>query len=103
VGAAQLEAWFGPAVARPVALHVMAKRRLAVAPGYAAALSRASTISLAAQGGPFTAKEARRFDRLAFAEDALRLRRFDDEAKVIGLKVGVLLDHAPLLERLARG
>jgi [1-hydroxy-2-(trimethylamino)ethyl]phosphonate dioxygenase len=84
VGAAALAAWFGPAVTEPVALHVAAKRYLCVAePGYFEALSPASKLSLELQGGPFAPDEAAAFIARPYAEDAVRLRRWDDWGKAI--------------------
>jgi gamma-butyrobetaine dioxygenase len=68
-----------------VALHVDAKRYLvAVEPGYAERLSDASVLSLKLQGGPMSKDEANRFAAKRFAKDALRLRRWDEEAKLVG-------------------
>ncbi len=87
IGAAGLTALFGPAVARPVALHVAAKRCLvSTQPGYAASLSPDSVRSLALQGGPMTNDECAAFTRQAHARDALRLRVWDDVAKRRDLK-----------------
>ena len=84
VGAAALSAWFGPAVIRPVALHVAAKRYLCAAePGYFDALSPASKLSLELQGGPFLPDDAAAFAALPYAEDAVRLRRWDDWGKAM--------------------
>ena len=84
VGAAALAAWFGPAVTWPIALHVAAKRYLCAAqPGYFEALSPASKLSLDLQGGPFTPAEAVAFMARPFAEDAVRLRRWDDWGKAL--------------------
>ena len=102
-GAAALAGLFGPEVTAPIALHVAAKRALCVLePGYSQALSPASQDSLATQGGPFSAAAAARFADGPFAGDAMRLRRWDDQAKIPGLRVGVLADWRALLERLAR-
>jgi [1-hydroxy-2-(trimethylamino)ethyl]phosphonate dioxygenase len=84
VGAAALAAWFGPAVTEPIALHVAAKRYLCAAePGYFEALSAASKLSLELQGGPFAPADAAAFAALAHAEEAVRLRRWDDWGKAI--------------------
>jgi phosphonate degradation associated HDIG domain protein len=84
VGSAALAAWFGPAVTEPIALHVAAKRYLCAAePGYFEALSPASQLSLDLQGGPFTPAEAAAFIARSFAEDAVRLRRWDDWGKAL--------------------
>ncbi|HZT18849.1 MAG TPA: HD domain-containing protein [Dongiaceae bacterium] len=82
IASAWLSQHFPPAVSEPVRLHVAAKRYLcAVEPGHLAALSPASVQSLALQGGPMSAPEAARFAAEPYAEQALRLRRWDDRAK----------------------
>ncbi|AMM23972.1 phosphonate degradation HD-domain oxygenase [Variovorax sp. PAMC 28711] len=84
---------FPAAVLSPICLHVDAKRYLcATQPGYAEALSPASVASLALQGGPFDAAQAEAFMRLPFASEAVRLRLYDDQAKVVGLRTPTL-DH----------
>ncbi|WP_250467563.1 MULTISPECIES: phosphonate degradation HD-domain oxygenase [unclassified Caballeronia] len=73
---------FADAVLEPIRLHVDAKRCLcAVDASYHALLSPDSVRSLQLQGGVFDADEARDFLARPFAEDALALRRWDDEAK----------------------
>jgi phosphonate degradation associated HDIG domain protein len=84
------EAWlaprFGPEVTEPVRLHVAAKRYLCAAePDYFARLSKDSVQSLALQGGPMSAGEMAAFEAIPYYEDAVRLRRYDDGAKVKGL------------------
>ena len=102
-GARSLRRWFGPEVTHPIALHVAAKRYLcATEPGYAAALSPASVLSLALQGGPFSPEEADRFGARRFAADAVRLRRWDDAGKVAGAPTPTLESYRPLLRRVAR-
>jgi len=102
VGARLLAHWFGPSIAAPVALHVSAKRYLVVVdPSYRSVLSKASQKSLAAQGGPFSQKEADHFATLPYAEDALSVRRWDDRAKVVGKSVPPLREFTALLSRLA--
>ena len=85
------EAWlaprFGAEVTEPVRLHVAAKRYLCAAePDYLAKLSRDSLDSLALQGGPMSAEEMAAFEAIPYCEDAVRLRRYDDGAKVKGLE-----------------
>lgn len=76
---------FPPAVLEPVRLHVDAKRYLCTAePGYRDTLSPESVRSLALQGGAFSPQEAERFLALPYAPEAIRLRRYDDLAKVPG-------------------
>lgn len=80
-----LSARFGQAVTEPVRLHVDAKRYLtATDPGYFATLSPGSVRSLELQGGPFSADLAAGFIRLPYAPEAVRLRRWDEDAKVPG-------------------
>jgi [1-hydroxy-2-(trimethylamino)ethyl]phosphonate dioxygenase len=93
IGARFLRSWFGEAVALPVELHVAAKRWLtATDPAYAATLSPTSARSLEVQGGPFSAEAAQRFAALPGAADAIRLRRWDEQAKLRGAAVPPL-DH----------
>ena len=81
-GAQWLSQWFGAAVTEPVRLHVAAKRYLCAAePGYFGRLSTESVRTLALQGGPMTAEQAAAFEALPFAQDAVAVRRWDDEAK----------------------
>jgi gamma-butyrobetaine dioxygenase len=99
VGAAFLARHFVPAVAEPVRLHVAAKRYLcAVEPGYLASLSPASLRTLALQGGPYGDAEARAFAASRHAADAVRLRRYDERAKVAGAATPELDHYRPILE-----
>jgi gamma-butyrobetaine dioxygenase len=79
---------FGPEVAGPVRLHVNAKRYLCrVDADYLAALSPGSRRSLELQGGPYSEEEARSFESSPHFEHAVWLRRWDDQAKIVGLDV----------------
>ncbi|MBN3818371.1 phosphohydrolase [Paraburkholderia sp. Se-20369] len=81
------------AVLEPIRLHVDAKRCLCrIDAGYCGSLSPDSVRSLALQGGIFSEAEAGAFLQRPYAEDALRLRRWDDTAKVEG-KTTPDLDH----------
>lgn len=103
VGAEHLHTSFSSEVTDPIRLHVDAKRYLvATDPSYAQALSKASVMSLAEQGGPFTAAEATRFEELPGAAAAIRLRRWDDEGKVAGLQIDGLDSYRELIERHLR-
>jgi phosphonate degradation associated HDIG domain protein len=85
LGAQYLLGVFGPAVAEPVRLHVAAKRYLcATDPGYFGCLSAASVHSLELQGGAFNAAEVTAFRSIPFAEEAVRIRLWDDAAKSPG-------------------
>ncbi len=86
---------FPDAVLEPIRLHVDAKRYLcAVYPSYWDELSDASKHSLAQQGGAFTETQAQAFIALPFAEDSVRLRRYDDLAKIQGKRVPELNHYA---------
>lgn len=62
------------AVLEPIRLHVDARRFLCrLDPAYADSLSPASRASLALQGGPMRAAQARAFRDTPFAMDAVRL------------------------------
>jgi phosphonate degradation associated HDIG domain protein len=103
IGAERLLPVFGPAVAEPVRLHVPAKRYLcATDPGYFARLSPGSVRSLALQGGPFTPEEAAEFRALPFAEDAIRIRRWDEAAKVPGILTPDLEHYRATLQAALR-
>ena len=98
-----LEAHFGPDVSEPVRLHVAAKRYLtAVEPDYLARLSGPSVTSLVLQGGPMSPAEQEIFRANPHWQAALRLRRYDEAAKVAGAATPTLTDFLPLLARVAR-
>jgi phosphonate degradation associated HDIG domain protein len=70
------------AVLEPIRLHVDAKRCLcAIDDAYFGQLSADSVRSLELQGGIFSKEEAEAFLQKPYAEDALRLRKWDDRAK----------------------
>ena len=86
-GAEYLSTYYGEEVTRPIKAHVACKRYLsAVEDGYYEILSEASKISLDAQGGPFTKNEADDFIKKPFMTEAVELRRFDDQAKILSKK-----------------
>ena len=103
VAHAFLSEHFGPEIAEPIRMHVAAKRYLcAVEPSYLDELSPASILSLELQGGPYSAAEAAEFERSPFAEDAVRLRRWDDVGKVPGLETPGLEDYRGVLEAVLK-
>ena len=76
---------FGPEVVEPVRLHVAAKRFLcATDPVYFGRLSLPSQQSLKLQGGPMSTSEVGKFLAHPHYRDAVLLRRWDDEAKIVG-------------------
>jgi predicted HD phosphohydrolase len=90
----------GARVAWLVGSHVLAKRVLvATDAAYASGLSAASASSLVVQGGKAGDAELGPFRAHAWAGDALRLRRWDDLAKVPGAAAP---EPGDLLGRLTR-
>ena len=80
-----LRGLFSEGVLGAIALHVDAKRYLcATHAGYETALSADSKRSLVLQGGVFTATQADAFIARPGAGGAVRLRQWDDLAKVEG-------------------
>jgi phosphonate degradation associated HDIG domain protein len=102
IGARALEGLVGEDVIAPVRLHVPAKRYLcAVDPAYWAGLSQASKDSLVLQGGPFTAEGVESFEQLPYFAEAVRLRRYDDLAKVPGAVTPPLRHYLDMLGTMA--
>ncbi len=103
IAARFLGPWLPETIVEPIRLHVEAKRRMVVAdPGYLAALSEASVITLEQQGGPLTVDECNDFDANPHASRAVELRRADDEAKLAdpaaaGLTVAPLESYRELI------
>ena len=95
---------FGPDVTEPIRLHVAAKRYLcAVEPAYATRLSPDSVRSLALQGGPMSTEEIRDFEAKEYWRDAVKLRRYDEGAKVPGLDVPQFASYAPRIAAASQG
>lgn len=102
VGCRWLASRFGPEVSEPVRLHVPAKRYLcATDPAYFGALSSASVVTLRLQGGPMSRDEADAFGAEPYFRDAIRLRQWDDQSKIAGLRVPDFATYRPMIERLA--
>ena len=95
-----LRGLFGQRVLGGIELHVDAKRWLcATRQAYHAGLSQDSQRSLVLQGGVFDAEQAASFIAKPGAEDAVRLRIWDDLAKTAGLPTPPLTHF---LQRAAR-
>jgi [1-hydroxy-2-(trimethylamino)ethyl]phosphonate dioxygenase len=102
IGSHWLAEKFHPEVSEPVRLHVPAKRYLlATDAGYFAKLSPASVITLKLQGGPMEAHEVAQFETERYYKEAVRVRQWDDQGKVAGLKTPSLGDYRALIEMLA--
>lgn len=91
------------AVLEPIRLHVDAKRCLcAIDDGYFGQLSPDSVRSLALQGGVFSKEEVAAFPHKPHAEDALRLRKWDDRAKEENRATPGLEHYLEIVERVMR-
>jgi phosphonate degradation associated HDIG domain protein len=102
VGSRWLAQRFRPEVSEPVRLHVPAKRYLlATDAGYFAKLSPASVVTLKLQGGPMAAHEVAKFETEPFYKESVRVRQWDDQGKVAGLRTPELGDYRALIEALA--
>jgi [1-hydroxy-2-(trimethylamino)ethyl]phosphonate dioxygenase len=103
VAAKWLSRWFGEDVTMPIRLHVPAKRFLCWQDrDYLERLSPSSIESLALQGGPMTDEQAAAFLRNPFAQAAIALRHWDDEAKVPGFAVPNAAHYLPTLQMASR-
>jgi [1-hydroxy-2-(trimethylamino)ethyl]phosphonate dioxygenase len=103
VGHRWLMQWFGPEVTEPVRMHVAAKRYLCgTESDYFATLSPDSVRSLALQGGPMSAEEAAAFRATPYADDAVRLRRFDEAAKETALETPPVAYFLPYVAQSLR-
>tara|TARA_B100001123_G_scaffold372465_1_gene436417 strand:- start:986 stop:1537 length:552 start_codon:yes stop_codon:yes gene_type:complete len=99
LGADFLSKYFGEEVTYPIRAHVDSKRYLSsVEEGYYDLLSDASKISLEVQGGAFTKEEAEKFITKPFMKQAVELRRFDDQAKILNKKTPDLLHFQHYVE-----
>jgi phosphonate degradation associated HDIG domain protein len=98
-----LSAHLPASVTEPIRLHVAAKRYLCFADAaYLEALSPSSVLSLSLQGGPMSSQEAAAFLAGPFAQQAIALRHWDDEAKIPALPVSSAHSYLPLIETLWR-
>ena len=94
-----LQRCFGPAVADPVRLHVLAKRYLCtIDERYEGHLSPTSRQSFHDQGGVMTASERAAFEAEPYFRESLELRRWDDAAKDPGARMPTMVDFLPELK-----
>ena len=100
---------FDDAVLAPIRLHVDAKRYLCArgdgtmsGPQSLAALSADSVRSLKLQGGVFSDAEADAFIAQPHAADAVKVRRWDDLAKVAGQPTPPLAHYMVIAASVAR-
>jgi phosphonate degradation associated HDIG domain protein len=99
-GARWLASRFAPEVCAPVRLHVAAKRYLCTTdPNYVSMLSQSSVVTLQLQGGGMRPDEVLQFETQPCFREAIRLRRWDDQGKVAGLKTPALAEYRALMDR----
>lgn len=85
-------------ISEPIKLHVDAKRYLCTKePDYFHKLSQPSITSLMLQGGPMTEEECIEFEKNEFFQEGIRLRKYDDMAKIPNLPTLQITDYADLL------
>ena len=103
IGSRWLAERFHPEVSEPVRLHVCAKRYLlATDDKYFAKLSPASVITLKLQGGPMATHEIAKFETEPFYQQAVLVRRWDDQGKAAGLATPAFADYRAVIERLEK-
>ena len=94
-----LSGLFGRDVTEPIRLHIDAKRYLcATDSSYWSTLSDASKRSLEWQGGLFSRQDAENFIEQPYSNDAIRLRLWDDAAKVPGAPTPALEAFIPVMQ-----
>ena len=98
IGYKYLKKFFKKEIVEPIKHHVIAKRYLARDKKYFGRLSEASVVSLKLQGGILSSKEARLFEKQEFFKEAIRLRKFDEAAKKIGVKIKDIIQYKDLLK-----
>ncbi|MBT9504812.1 MAG: HD domain-containing protein [Burkholderiaceae bacterium] len=97
-----LRGLFSDRVLDAIKLHVDAKRYLcATRPGYWEALSADSKRSLVLQGGVFEGEQIAAFEGLPHAQDAVRLRLWDDLAKRADHVTPTLAHYMAIAQRCA--
>lgn len=98
-GAAVIAPYFPALIVDCVRHHVDAKRYLcAVEADYFSQLSAASVHTLNLQGGPMSAQEVAEFSSLANLSAILKVRRWDERAKVAGKQTPTFEYYADVLQ-----
>jgi predicted HD phosphohydrolase len=97
IGANYLKTFFSNKIIEPILLHVDAKKYLARDKKYFNSLSEASKVSLKLQGGIMSNYEAKQFEQNKNYKNAIKLRRFDEDAKKQNIKIKNIKDYKKLL------
>ena len=98
IGYEYLKKFFKKDIVEPIKHHVLAKRYLARDKKYYNKLSEASKVSLKLQGGVLDSKEAKIFEKDEFFKDSIKLRKFDEAAKKIGVNIKDISEYKNLLK-----
>jgi len=98
VGYEYLKKFFKKEVVEPIKNHVLAKRYLTRNKKYYNQLSEASIVSLRLQGGLLNEKEAESFEKKEFFNESIKLRKFDEAAKKVGVKIKDITEYKSLLK-----
>ena len=97
IGSNYLKKYFSCEIIEPILLHVDAKKYLARNEKYFHHLSEASKTSLKLQGGIMSNNEAKQFEQIKNYKNAIKLRRFDENAKQKNIKIKKIEDYKELL------
>ena len=98
IGYEYLKKFFKKEVVEPIKNHVLAKRYLTRDKKYYNQLSEASIVSLKLQGGLLNKKEAKSFEKKEFFDESIKLRKFDEAAKKVGVKIKDITEYKSLLK-----
>tara|TARA_B100000029_G_scaffold433142_1_gene445797 strand:+ start:68 stop:604 length:537 start_codon:yes stop_codon:yes gene_type:complete len=98
IGYEYLKKFFRKEVVEPIKNHVLAKRYLARNKKYYNKLSEASIVSLKLQGGLLNTREAKSFEKDKFFKESIKLRKFDEAAKKVGIKIKNIIEYKNLLK-----
>ena len=102
IGYEYLKKFFKKEIVEPIKHHVIAKRYLARDKKYFGRLSEASVVSLKLQGGILSYREANLFEKQEFFKEAIMLRKFDEAAKKVGVKIKDIIQYKDLLKTSLR-
>ena len=91
----------GPGRGEAVGIIGLFRKGSALDPDYYERLSEDSKRSLTLQGGVFTTAEVQEFLAKPHSDNALRVRRWDDVAKVAGARTRPLAHYLEIAERCA--
>ena len=97
IGYEYLKKFFKKEVVEPIKYHVLAKRYLARNKKYYNFLSDSSKISLKLQGGILNNNESKKFEKKKYFKNAIKLRKFDESAKKINIKIKSINSYKNLL------